>query len=291
MSKNQKFNGLALHGSHKKALKSSECWELINQLSHETGIDFDSIYVIGFKGNLQGKMIEKNYKANRNSKTAPHHSDILVWLYSASGDQKTWFREWTTGMIHLSSHEVDILLHVKEKFTEQNVDSCVRSIVDYYDVFYGYSYQQKKQGYNTGMESTYNWLTDCSSSKNAERRVFPRDPVVRWQWYLKYAAPRIGPPLPEGDLIDERPYDLRGVFRDVYTHNLLTPQHLEKQIHDKSLREHLSLGTEWGSLSTITEGQLYLWTLTENQISKVRLAMEHANLLVACTKAPAVWGL
>lgn len=75
MSKNQKFNGLAFHGSHKKALKSSECWELINQLSHETGIDFDSIYVIGFKGSQQGRMIEKNYKANRNSKSAPHHSE------------------------------------------------------------------------------------------------------------------------------------------------------------------------------------------------------------------------
>ncbi len=281
MSVNQKFQGLAVHAAQKGMLRSSECWELVRRLKDEMCIDVNHLYVVGFEGESK-RLIEKGYKVHSNSGSSPHPPDIEVWLYLASAEENTWFgAERETGSICFGNVSVEIRRSIKRPFMNCRISSCMKLISEYYNISYGYYYPKARTGYINGGEFSYNWLTDCSTSKDVAESEFPKSPVLRWQWYLRFAAPRIGQPPTEASLVDERAFDLRGVFRDVYPYNILSPEHLKQRIGGKCLRDWILESSHWGELNTIIENELYLWTVNEDNFPAVRESMIRERLLVA----------
>lgn len=94
-----------------------------------------------------------------------------------------------------------------------------------------------------------------------------------------------GPEKSEGERIDrwralgikQRVYE-EGFLRGVYRWNVLTELQLARQIEGVSLRRWIEEDRERGSLA-IVEGSTWLWEVKEEQMPRVRSAMENAGMV------------
>jgi hypothetical protein len=282
MGHNRRLRGIAFHVAPRDAVSSLDAWELVKSLAQASDIEFNRLYLIGDTGK---SMSERNFKATRTRVKPPHRSDLTIWLYRASGLETTWWGgERMTGSITLDNVCVNLEIPVAKVFPKDAVVESVRAVSKLYDVTYGYEYEKGFMGYEQGQESTSAWFSDSYAAKPLVKTTYPKDPILRWGWYLWFAAPRIGP-RNEGILGDDRPHDLRGVFRDVYPRNVITKEHLSVKLGSLTMQDWINADSSRGTLDPI-ENALYLWTVPSECINQVRLEMRRHNLLIAYLEYP-----